>query len=367
MRLGTHLSLRRRWLDLPATKRQPDEARENYDTSPGEPMRRILSVVIKAAVSGLLLYFSLNLVNLGTVASRLSQIDLSWVALGLLLLAVQTFLLALRWGQIVTACGATLLLARLFRFSMIAVFFNQTLPSSVGGDAVRIWLAGKETNWRIAAYSVFLDRVVGVVALALLVVGCLPWSLAFVHSPVGRGTLLVIGLGSIAAGAVFICLAWERLHILQRWSPTRHLVASAEIAVKILRSPRALATILNLSILVHLLTVLAAWCAARSVSADLSLAHSLFLVLPVILITIVPISIAGWGVREGAMVAAFGYAGLPQSDGLIVSLLVGTGYLVLGATGGIVWILTTDRPKRHAAASTPDTTTRAAGRSDTSQ
>jgi hypothetical protein len=315
-------------------------------------MRRILSLVTKAAVSGLLLYFALNLVNLGTVASRLSQIDLSWIALGLLLLAVQTFLLALRWGQIIAACGATLPLARLFRFSMIAMFFNQTLPSSVGGDAVRIWLAGKQTNWRIATYSVFLDRVVGVVALALLVVICLPWSLDLVHNPVGRGALLVIGLGSIAAGIVFIGLAWERLRLLQRWSPTRHLVASAEIAVKILRSPRALVPILSLSVLVHLLTVLAAWCAARAVGADLSLAHSLILVLPVILITIVPISIAGWGVREGAMVAAFAYAGLPQSDGLIVSLLFGAGYLLLGAAGGIVWILTTDPADRHASPGT---------------
>ena len=315
-------------------------------------MRRILSLVIKAAVSGLLLYFALNLVNLGTVANRLSQIDLVWIALGLLLLVAQTFLLALRWGQIVIACGAALPLARLFRFSMIAMFFNQTLPSSVGGDAVRIWLAGKQTNWRIAAYSVFLDRVVGVIALALLVVICLPWSLDLVRNPVGRGALLVIGLGSIAAGAVFIGLAWERLSILQRWSPTRHLVASAEIAVKILRSPRALAAILSLSILVHLLTVLAAWCAARSVSANLSLAHSLFLVLPVILITIIPISIAGWGVREGAMVAAFAYAGLPQSDGLIVSLLFGAGYLLLGAAGGIVWILTTDPADRRASPGT---------------
>jgi glycosyltransferase 2 family protein len=348
MRLVIHLSLRHHWLDLTAAKRQPDAARGNYSNNPGEVMRRILSLVIKAAVSGLLLYFALNLVNLGTVASRLSQIDLSWIALGLLLLAVQTFLLALRWGQIVAACGATLPLARLFRFSIIAMFFNQTLPSSVGGDAVRIWLAGKQTNWRIAAYSVFLDRVVGVVALALLVVICLPWSLELVHNPVGRGALLVIGLGSIAAGIVFIGLAWERLRILQRWSPTRHLVASAEITVKILRSPRALVPILSLSVLVHLLTVLAAWCAARSVGVNLSLAHSLILVLPVILITIIPISIAGWGVREGAMVAAFAYAGLPQSDGLIVSLLFGAGYLLLGAPGGIVWILTTDPADRRA-------------------
>lgn len=301
-------------------------------------MRNAVSLLVKAGVSGFLLYFALNFVNIETVASRLSRIEPAWLALGMLALAVQILLLAVRWRQVVIRCGVDLPLRHMFRISMIALFFNQTLPSSVGGDAMRIWLVGKQANWRIATYSVFLDRVIGVLALAVLVVVCLPWTLELVSNPIGRTALLVIGLGSLGAGAVFISLAWERLRILQRWSPTRHLAASAKVAVAIIRSPRTLVTIFALSILIHLMTAVAAWCAARSVSANLSLLHSLFLVLPVVLVSIVPISIAGWGVREGAMVAAFAYAGLPQSDGLIVSLLFGAGNLLMGAVGGLIWI-----------------------------
>ncbi len=72
-----------------------------------------------------------------------------------------------------------------------------------------------------------------------------------------------------------------------------------------------------------------------------------------VLISIVPISVAGWGVREGAMVAAFAYAGLPQSDGLIISLLFGALYLVFGAAGGVVWVLSSDRADRTAASPLP--------------
>jgi len=64
----------------------------------------------------------------------------------------------------------------------------------------------------------------------------------------------------------------------------------------------------------------------------------LLLVLPVFLISTVPISIAGWGVRESAMILAFSYAGLAESDGLIVSILYGAAILGIGAIGGIVWI-----------------------------
>ena len=301
-------------------------------------MRNAVSLLAKAAISGLLLYFALNLVNLETVADRLSQVKPGWLMLVPLALLAQTALLAVRWGRLLAACGAEMPPHALFRMSMIAMFFNQTLPSSAGGDVMRIWLAGRQAGWKAATYSVLLDRIVGVVALALLVVVCLPWSRQLVTDPVGRTALMVIGFGCLGAGAAFVSLAWNWVPFLHRWGPTRHLTGVAGVALSILRSPRNLVTIFTPSLAIHLLTAFAAWCAARSVAADLSLLAALFLVLPVILISVVPISIAGWGVREGAMVAAFGYAGLAAGDGLIVSLLLGAGYLVLGIAGGIVWV-----------------------------
>lgn len=314
-------------------------------------MRKVLTFSIKAAVSGLLLYFTLAAVNIGTVMNRLSHIDVRWAMAGLFFLAIQLAAMAWRWRLLVARCGADLPYARLLRLSIIGLFFNQTLPSSAGGDAVRIWLLGKLSTWRVAAYSVLLDRVIGVVALAILVVLCLPWTLDLVRNPVGRAALLLIGCGCIAAGIVFVALSWRRLRFLQRWTPTRHLAAAAGVAWSILRSPSSSIAVFGTSIVVHFLTALAAWSAARAVGADLPLLYSLYLVLPVILLTVIPISIAGWGVREGAMVVAFGYAGLAQSDGLIVSLLFGFGYLVLGAAGGLVWVLTSNR--RDGVSATP--------------
>jgi uncharacterized membrane protein YbhN (UPF0104 family) len=208
----------------------------------------------------------------------------------------------------------------------------------------------KHANWRSAIYSVSLDRLIGVVALAVLVLVCLPRTLELVRNPIGRGALLLIGSGCLGAGTAFVGLAWKRLRVLQQWSFTRHLVELADVALAILRSPRSFAPAFGISVLVHLFTALAAWCAARAIDADVPLLYTIFLVPPVILVTVVPISIAGWGVREGAMVAAFGYAGLPPGDGLIVSLLFGAGYLVMGALGGLIWIATSGRQGRTAKA-----------------
>jgi uncharacterized membrane protein YbhN (UPF0104 family) len=147
-----------------------------------------------------------------------------------LVMFILTFIGGIRWREITRLCGTTMLMIQAFRFSMIAAFFNQTLLSTVGGDAARIWLLVRQgARWSAATYSVLIDRVVGIMALALLVFGCLPWTYELVRDPVGRGALVLIGFGSTAAGILFFALGWTHLPLLQRWLITRHLNAAAVI------------------------------------------------------------------------------------------------------------------------------------------
>src|ERR1700757_2306141 len=70
----------------------------------------------------------------------------------------------------------------------------------------------------------------------------------------------------------------------------------------------------------------------------------MFLIVPPIaLITMLPISIAGWGVREATMMVAFGYAGLVSSDGTMVSLLTGVTSFLVGILGGMIWITSSEK------------------------
>ena len=72
------------------------------------------------------------------------------------------------------------------------------------------------------------------------------------------------------------------------------------------------------------------------------------LVPPVMLITMMPISIAGWGVREATMGLAFGFAGLAANEGVNVSLLYGAVFFIVGAFGGLVWILSAEKAAQGA-------------------
>src|SRR5205807_9680832 len=83
--------------------------------------------------------------------------------------------------------------------------------------------------------------------------------------------------------------------------------------------------------------------ASRSIAAPANFEQVFLLIPPIMLITMMPISIAGWGVREATMMVAFGYAGLAQTDGTVVSILFGAVYFIVGALGGLVWIFSAEK------------------------
>ena len=118
-------------------------------------MRQSLLLITRILVSGLLLYFAVRGIQLSDLWSRLAGTNLAWFASWLFLAiatnVLQVFLGAMRWTELSAPCGAPLGLTQAFRYNMIGTFFNQTLPSTIGGDAMRLWLV-KHTGagWRAA-------------------------------------------------------------------------------------------------------------------------------------------------------------------------------------------------------------------------
>jgi glycosyltransferase 2 family protein len=233
------------------------------------------------------------------IQSRLSQINVGWMALTMLVTVVQIFIGALRWREISQLCQAPLTDLQALRYNMIGAFFNQTLPSSIGGDAVRLWLVNRTgAGWRAATYSILTDRAIGLIALALIIVASLPWSYGMIADSKGRLPLVIVDFSALAGGSGFLLLGHLPWKWLKTWWPTKHIHACSVIANKVIFDRRSGPKIAMLSLSVHVLAVVIAWCAVRSISAPADFEQLFMLIPPIMLITMMPISIAGRGVRE---------------------------------------------------------------------
>jgi hypothetical protein len=307
-------------------------------------MRQFLILVTRIVVSLALLYLALRGINFAAIQSRLSQINLLWIAFAVLVTIFQIFIGALRWREISALCHAPLTDMQAFRYNMIGSFFNQTLPSSIGGDAVRLWLVNRTgAGWRAATYSILTDRAVGLIALALIIVASLPWSYNMIADRNGRLALVFVDFAALSGGLAFLLLGYLPWSWLKSWWPTKHVHACSVIANQLIFSRRSGPKIAVLSLSIHVLAVVIAWCAVRSIAAPADFEQLFMLTPPIMLITMMPISIAGWGVREATMMVAFGYAGLVPSDGTVVSILFGAVYFIVGALGGLVWIFSAEK------------------------
>jgi glycosyltransferase 2 family protein len=307
-------------------------------------MRRILVSAIKVLISVALLFIALRKANFSDLASRIDLASVGWIGLAIAATFLQIFIGVLRWRIVSAECGAPIPIRQAMRYNLIGTFFNQTLPSSIGGDAVRLWLVARSgAGWRAATYSIFVDRAVGLIALAIIIVASLPWSYQLISDSYGRSALALVDIAALAGGAGFLVLGMLPWPWLKRWWATHHIHACAVIANRVIFSTKNEPAIALLSFLVHFLAVVIAWCVVQSISAPVAFQQTFLLIPPVMLITMLPISIAGWGVREATMGLAFGYAGLMTNEGINVSLLYGAVSFIVGAFGGLVWIFSAEK------------------------
>lgn len=216
-------------------------------------------------------------------------------------------------------------------------FFNQALPTSIGGDAIRILDAGMLGNGhKEAFYGVFIDRVIGLSGLMILNL------VAILLSPdlLPPGLQWVIGL--IASGGVVgvvILLLLRRIQWLTRFKITRMFHHISNRMNLVYHSPKSAAVQTGLSLLIHLLTLGSVFLIGRSIGIELPFLTFLVLVPPALLLTIVPVSLAGWGVRETALIGLFKYVNGDETVVLAMSMLFGL-MLIIAALPGLYFYVT---------------------------
>jgi glycosyltransferase 2 family protein len=308
--------------------------------------RQVVFAAVKALVSIALLYILFQTYDIEAALNRLAGIELNAFLIAAALLMVAMVLAAWRWRIIVGALGGNLMSKPAFSLVWIGMFFNQALPSNLGGDAVRIWMFYRQDGvLRRAIGSVLLDRVTALVGLAILVMFTFPLAAQFIDDTT------ILAILAFLVAAIFIGLLaflWlDRFMVLfVRLLPVRfyHSITSLAEDSRVVLAPRRYGPhVLGLSIANQILMVLVMFALAQGLSIDVEISVLLVLIPPVILASLLPISFAGWGVREGAMIAMLGTVNVTPENALVLSVAFGFLTLILSLPGALVWFLSDNR------------------------
>lgn len=300
--------------------------------------RRFAALFIKLAVSGGLAWYLVGRIDLADSATRLSTFDPGWGIAALAVFALMFFLGAVRWLIFTRALEVPLTLGPALRIFVIGQFFGQALPAGIGGDAVRVWLLIRRgASIGPSVSSVLLDRLIGFATLLILIAATLPVLFSYVDDSRARlGVVLMLLVGAAGFGAL-IALSYVPGRV-SRWPTMHRLSESVGTARRTALSSRPALRAFGLSFVLHLLLLVSIYLLALGLSLELEPLACLALLPPVILLSTLPISLAGWGVREGATVAALHFAGVPAGDALALSVLFGIALLVVSLVGSMFWL-----------------------------
>ena len=310
--------------------------------------KKWLGLTLKVSVSGALIWFVLSKIDLSSAKDRALDVAPEMLLFATMLFLVQAVIAGARWKVVLSAIGAPLPFIDSFKIYYIGLFFNQTLPSSVGGDAVRMYIA-KRAGVPLGASinSVLLERGALVIALVLIVTAMQPYFMTRVPDD-QEGLILtsVAVLFVLMVVGLIVLMNLDRLPSrYSHWRVVRGLAMLASDSRLVFLSPQWASKILAWSLVGHVNVTLSIYILALGLKLDVSMLDCLALFPPVMLATTLPISIAGWSVREGAMVAAFGLIGVSQEGAVVLSLLAGILAIVASLPGGIIWLMSGYRRK----------------------
>lgn len=299
----------------------------------------ILKPLIKIAISLALIAIVLHAFDVRGVASHFAKIDAITLLLVIAIALSVALLHTVRWLAVLKANNARLGFKTALQLVLIGHFFNQTLPSSVGGDAVRIWCAYRAgLGFSIAANTVIIDRAFTLFSLLLMTAAGLPWLFEIISDPAARWALSTVLFAGIAGFGAFLAL--KRLpQFIAQWRVVRALLNLAALGRNVMSGVSYLLPVILASVLSFVGFSIIVYCLANAMQLDISLRDCVLLVPPVILVSVLPISIAGWGVREGAMVVAFGFINVPASAAFAVSVLFGLTLATASLPGALLWWL----------------------------
>ena len=301
-------------------------------------------IFIKLTVTTVLMVFAYKAVDISVIKSTIGRIDLMLVVVSLLIKSFCLVLQASRWQLILKELEIIIPFSAAWKNVLVGFFFNQTLPSSVGGDAVRAWKF-RQLGVKKVVVSIILDRMAGLFALFLSSLVC---TLILTKTEIAAPTdaslqyvLLINFLGILLISIIpmtdkifnFIGFSWI--------SNKLEIRLLAETIRKLVSKPIRFLMVTTSSISMHLLLAVSGYILLLSIGSS----PNFWLFFPYFLLALtistIPLSIGGWGVRETAMISVFYFINIEAEVALVFSILYGLLMICVGIPGGILWLFKT--------------------------
>lgn len=304
-------------------------------------MNNKIKLALKIAVSMILLGIMIYAAGPKEILAQIGNGNPLYMFYGFMLIVCGTILAAYRWHIVMKSLGFAGDFVFYLKSYFTGIFFNQLLPSSIGGDAFRVLdVARLGYKKRQAFVGVLADRGIGIAGIFAvnlifnnIFTGFLP--------PAVYKVLNIISVSGLIGffGFMFI----HKIEFLNRYKWYSVLSVPSGALLKSVSGLKKGVFHTAASVMVHILTFAGVYAIAIAFGVSLPISAFMVIMPPVILLTIIPVSLAGWGVRETSMAGLFKFADIAPETSISISIIFGFTYVIQGLPGIYFWVKNKDR------------------------
>lgn len=312
-------------------------------------MKTKVYAFVKLAVTVLLFLYIFRNIDFQRFGATLKNARLSILVVGFLVLFIGHYICIYRWRMLMRPLMPVLSLLQLFGIYCIGLFFNLIFPTVIGGDVVKMYYAGRPSKSYAQSFAAtFLDRDAGM--LAMMIIACVAILVHPVSVPGIPVSLIIWSVfAAFIAGnvAIFAPYFHRRLTDLLRRLHLQKIATKVDMisnAFQIMGKHRVLLLgSLLISFVNQLLVIAVTWIMALGLRLYIAPLWFLVFVPVITLISMIPISLNGMGLREYAFMSLFGATGVAPASCIALGLLSSIVIVLSSLPGGIVYIFFRNR------------------------
>jgi uncharacterized protein (TIRG00374 family) len=297
-------------------------------------------LILLAKVAGTLLsiYMISISVSWDGVRQMLARLSIAWFILAVFVFWAAQLVSSLRCVYVARALGGDLDFPTSLRANFIGLWFTQVLPTSFGGDLIKIAILKSSIGLSIGTRTVLIDRFSGLVILLLVMSAQLPFYWIYFEQAY---ELAFMGLGSLGGLFVVIITSAAASVISTRFNLPFGIRHGFELMADLwrFRQGTLLAEQFWTSSVIHVHGILSFMLIGLAFGIHIEFIEYVLLVPVIFLLALIPFSFAGWGVREVGAIWVFSMVGMPKESALVISVGFGVLLLLAGIPGLLVWNL----------------------------
>jgi len=290
--------------------------------------------ILKIAITTIIFIYIINITNFNHITNIIYNSNKTLLFTSFFILFLITILQAYRFCFVSSNFQININIYNSWKNIAIGILYNQVLPSTIGGDSIRFLnMKDLKYNTENSIKSIIIDRIYGLLSLCIV---CALGSLAIISFNFNSRFIIVTQIISFLSIIIFLFFPYFFKKYFNSFLKTIK-ISKLLNELYFINNNKTIFKVLFISFAIHILVSIVGFLILSALIVNIDIWPFIWFFLSSLLVSTIPISIGGWGLREGIFIISMRLIGIDTETSITLSLVYVFETSMIGLIGAILW------------------------------